>query len=759
MKTRTLVLVAVAVVVLVIIPLGLAGTLWLAVSSGAARRWATEQAQRALHHQVRIAGSVHVAVGLVPKLVATKVSVLNPPGFAGADLAQAGRIEARVALLPLLGGRIEVRRLRLDKLDVTLETNAAGQANWRPVPGAAQVGPTTSTPARRFAVVLRSVEVTHGALTWNTKSVPLRLDLPHLIAKGGDTLALSGNAELDRLPLTVGGSVGAAAPWPAYVTLSGNGVSVAVHAQSGGSAPPSASIEGQVNGAAIAPVFGPRLADLGPIAVSASWTPGAAKLHAQAGPGQLPGGVRLNRLTLDAPALDQPLHAAAELSGAAQLSLAAEAGTPDALFAGRPSPIALSAWGAGGTAELRGTIAKPLSGRGLQSTLSAHIADLGALVPGAPAVRNATVAATVITPSTAALGVTLRALTITLPQGDLAGSLDASWHKRPVIHGALTSQRIDVDAIAALLRHPAALPPPPAMPVLAAARQARLIPDTKLPLAGLTAFDADVEYSAAAWLIGGTALRNLQTHIQLKDGRLQLDPIAAVTPGGAVQGKAELDASASPPVLTLRAYAAGLDLGAILPGASGTLQMNADLGSSGTTWRKVAAGLGGEMDATMANGALDPAASPWLHDILRASRLPVAVKGQVPLRCVAIRAQGTNGLMRLNPMLLDAERFVLRGNGQVNLSTETPDLHLRVGLRFGRGESDVPLLVSGTFEQPKVTAEAIAGRFGLMPEGGGADGCSRALSAARGGRPGPVPAPLKPGKAEKPIDILRKLLR
>jgi uncharacterized protein involved in outer membrane biogenesis len=762
MRRRTLIIAAVIVLVLLLIPIGLFGTLWLAVSSGSAKRWATDAAQSATGHEARISGTTSVAFGLVPKLVATGVALLNPPGFSRPNFAEAGRIEARVALLPLLAGRIEVRRLRLDGLDVRLEVNAAGQANWRPVPGVTQSAAAPSPGGgHRFAVVMQSVEVSKGKLAWDGPGGPLSLDIPELRAQGTDTLALSGKVELDRLPLTVGGDVHPSAPWATLVTLSGNGVSLAVHAQQVAEAS-RVSVDGKVEGAAIAPVFDQRLADLGLIAFSGAWAPGSVTAHAQAGPGQLPEGVHLDRLTLDAPALDQAVSARAELSGAAQLSVAGQIGTLAGLLANKPSPVSLSASGPGGTAELRGTVADPAAMHGLNGTLSAHISDLAKLLPSAPPVRDAVLAATLATAADSSQSVAVHGLSLTLPQGDLAGDLAVSWQKRPAVHGTLASQRLDVDAIAALLRSPAALPAEPsaaAPPPVAV--QARVIPDTPVPVAGLKALDADLAYTAAQLRLGGMDLHDLRSHAHLEDGRLRLDPISAVTPGGPMQAQAGLDASASTPVVTLRAQAPGLALAAILPGATGVLQVNADLGSTGTTWRRVATGLGGEADATLADGALDLGASPLLGEVLRAAHLPVVPSGRVQLRCLAVRAQGTGGIMRLDPLLLDASRFVLRGSGQVDLGSEVPDLHLQAALRLGKTEAEVPLQVAGTLASPKIEQEAVNGRFGLTTSvQGEADDCGPALSSARGGRPGPMPAPLRnSAKAERPLDLLRQLLR
>ncbi len=285
-----------------------------------------------------------------------------------------------------------------------------------------------------------------------------------------------------------------------------------------------------------------------------------------------------------------------------------------------------------------------------------------------------------------------------------------------------------------------------------------------MPVAGLRATDADLAYTADALLLGGTEFHAVQAHIGLANGTLQLDPLTATSPGGPVQARAVLDAAASPPRLSLALHAPSLNLAGILPGATGTVATNADLNGQGATWRQVAASLNGEADLTGVDGELDLDTLTALREALHHAGVPATVSGQAHLRCVAFRAVAANGIATLNPILLDAGRFGLRGDGRVDLRDEVPDLHLRALVRFGPADAEVPLRVTGTLAQPKVAAEAVGGRFGLMPAGHARDDCGPALADARGGHPGPEPAPMPnpppaSGRAERPADLLRSLLR
>jgi uncharacterized protein involved in outer membrane biogenesis len=747
---------AVVVIVLLGTLLALAGALWVVIDTGAARTWAETAVERATGHALRIAGTVHFTPSLVPTLAVADVALLNPPGFSRPDLAHARRVETRVALLPLLRGRIEVRRLRVVGLDAKLEVNAAGQGNWQrpPVPTSTPVAPGEH---RRFAMVLRQVEVDDSTLAWSGPGGPLRLDVPRLSAEGKDTLKLGGTLRAGAVSLQVQGAVVPAAPWPTYVALTSQGVSLALHAQGG-----EVGVAGAVNAAAL----DPRLATLGTVKLDIAWSPGAAHLHAEAAPFTLGSGLHVEQLALDAPALDQPVRAHATLTGAARLSLDAETGPPAAMLTGTPLPVAVAASGQGGTAKLQGTLSDPKRLRGLDAVLSLQVADLAALAPGAPPLHDAALAARLTDLAGLFHGIAIQDLSARVPKGDLAGNLAVSWQPRPALRGAFVSKHLDADALLALFREhptPAATAPAPRPAPTPSPARTRLIPGTPVPVTGLRAADADLSYAAEALSLGGSEFHAVQAHVGLANGTLRLDPLTATSPGGPVQARAVLDAAALPPRLSLALHAPSLALAGFLPGAAGTVAVRADLSGQGATWRQVAASLGGEADLTGVDGEFDLDALAPLREALHRAGVPAAISGQAHLRCVAFRAVATSGVATLNPVLLDAGQFGLRGHGQVDLRDEVPDLHLRALVRFGPADAEVPLRVTGTLAQPKVAAEAVGGRFGLMPAGRARDDCGPALADARGGRPGPEPAPLPnpppAGRAERPADLLRSLLR
>lgn len=201
----------IVLIVLLAVPSTLAGALWFALQTDLARHRAEAAVERATGHALRIAGAVHITPSLVPTLAVDDVALLNPPGFSRPALAHARRVEARVALLPLLRGRVEVRNVRVFGLDAKLEVNAAGQRNWQRPPAPPPAAAPPPSERRRFTLALRRVELANAALVWSSPGHAFQVNLPDLTADLGQTGAplavaatvISGAAATARLQATL----------------------------------------------------------------------------------------------------------------------------------------------------------------------------------------------------------------------------------------------------------------------------------------------------------------------------------------------------------------------------------------------------------------------------------------------------------------------------------------------------------------------------------------------------------------------------
>lgn len=77
-----------------------------------------------------IEGELEVIPSLSPTIAMTGISLGNAPWGTNNNLLDVGRIEAKVSLIPLLSGNIQVNNFILHDTSVFLEKNVEGQGNW-----------------------------------------------------------------------------------------------------------------------------------------------------------------------------------------------------------------------------------------------------------------------------------------------------------------------------------------------------------------------------------------------------------------------------------------------------------------------------------------------------------------------------------------------------------------------------------------------------------------------------------------------------
>ena len=672
---------------------------------------------RATGRQLQIAGPIRLRWSLTPGIEAADVSLANMPGGTRPEMATAARVQARLALLPLLTGHVELASATLVRPDILLETDAAGRGNWQfhrdaiPTPSAS---PTAPRP--RETRPLDALRIEDGRLTWrdgingrtSTVDIPRgRLDI------GPDTAHAALTLRQDGADATLGAQLGTHPDggwYPAKLAFATAGASLTLD----GAFDPAAR---QVRGRGAA-----QAADLSQL--SAWLQRPLPPLHDVRATGTLSGTA--------APPTDVALHVGASDLGAAM---------PGAVL------TALDVtWPANQPARLEAT-----------GTLSAAP---WRIVSGAVPTAH---------------GVALRGLSVTAALGDLAGDVAIMVAPRPSLRGTLVATRLDVDAIRALLASFPIAPPAtasgPASSAPAPVEPARQVFSTRpLPWPLLRLADADLLLSAATIHAGGADYRNASAHLVLNGGVLQANPVTVQAPEGPVDLAASADASnPAPPVqFVLRSPGVGLDplvrAFGLPGGSSGAAMLDVSVRAAGASPHDLAASLTGHLGVALVDGALsDAALAAAAGGVLHSAGVTLPPGGQSTVRCLALRLDAHDGQVTVTTLKLDTSRLLLDGSGSLDLGTETLALRLQPLVRIGGGGVAVPLLVDGPMLHPAMTVGAAAGspgRFGVTIGGltGPSDTCAPELTAARDGQAGPLPTAVA-SKAPKPADLLRSLLR
>ncbi len=681
------------------------------------------------------------------------------------------------------GGRVEVRTIRLE----------GGQAAWLAGPGPAV-----------------TLGITH--LRWTAQGTDLPMELSFEGTRNGVPLTLTASSgSLQRLQ---GGPVSAlAGAWP--LTIDAAALRATLHLEGGVNHPDQARgyhFRATANAPALAdlsPLFPgtnlPALADVNATAVLSDGPQGelrTSQLSIHAGESDLSAtvpGLAVKQVLLNAPGPGQLVQLSVDGTYQAQpLRVAATATQPDVIGGNAPIQATLTAQGAGANLSAHGTVPPAWGAAGLDMALTMRAADLSSLAPlvghALPPAHDFTFDAHLADAGVKLRGITVRDLAMASSLGDLAGELTIQWAPRAAVTGTLNARMLDLDAIGASAGNllPAVwplpeagqagqavtLPPPaPAEPAPAGTPAANpplttTPPPGGLPLARLRNTDADLTLAIGNLTAGGQKLTDLQAHLQLTDGKLVLNPFRAQTAEGAIIGGASLDASSdTPPVaITLRSPSIAADgLATLLGypgGAHGTLQVDAQLTGVGQTAQALRATLDGHLGLAMVNGQVENSLlQGLLGAALDTAGVPTLGFGTSQVRCLALRADFTNGIGTVRALAADTSRLALDGEGQIDLRNQTADLHLRPRLRLGPTEVAAPVWLHGPLDNLRGTLDpALAGgRVGMSigSAPAGPSGCATKLPLARGGLGGPLPVAAPAADAglsiRKPKDLLKGL--
>jgi hypothetical protein len=238
----------------------------------------------------------------------------------------------------------------------------------------------------------------------------------------------------------------------------------------------------------------------------------------------------------------------------------------------------------------------------------------------------------------------------------------------------------------------------------------RVLPDSPYSLDKLRAANADVKFEGKQILTERLPVRNMNTHLILRDGVLTLSPLNFAAAGGNLFSDITLDGRGS--VISSRAdvRVQSLQLAQLLPqlkiakASVGEIDGRVKLAARGNS---VAAMLGtatGSTTLAIGEGEVSDLMLR-LSNLDLANALLALVRGDrsIPIRCVVADLAFENGVMHPRQFVFDTAHTTLVGEGKANFADETLDLRLvakpkNASLLSLRG----PINVSGTFAQPSV---------------------------------------------------------
>lgn len=254
-------------------------------------------------------------------------------------------------------------------------------------------------------------------------------------------------------------------------------------------------------------------------------------------------------------------------------------------------------------------------------------------------------------------------------------------------------------------------------------------PAAELPTAWLRRADAegDVRVGRLEGLAAEPA--GLRAGVELKDGRLRLQPLRLELAGGAAEGDATVEAAAgeAPPRAGLRLEGNGLQLGPLMAAfgvggeVTGTVRTaSVDLRGQGRTPREMAAGLDGVARFRIADGSVRVPGlahlSMGLVETFGAVLGAGGDAGATPIACAIGDLPVRGGVVHAERLVVVTPRVAITGEGTIRLGDGTLRLTLTPSpLDESLLRVVVPVVISGDLASPEVATRPEF-RVGMRPE-------------------------------------------
>ena len=472
---------------------------------------------------------------------------------------------------------------------------------------------------------------------------------------------------------------------------------------------------------------------------------------------------KIDELTIAGDGLDSPIkmqfmgsynRAAIELTG--NFGAPAEVVSPSGPY---PVTIALKAGGA--DVSVKGTIAEPMAGRGLNLAVSVSGNELGELsaLAGSEVPKLGAYAMSMTLTGDPATALNLVGFAGALAGSDVAGDVTLELKgKRPFINARLKSKLIDVTALGGAATGAA----PDAEAAKPAGPGDKLFPKDPLPVEGLRAVDAKLTFDADMIIAAGAKLQNAHVGLTLQGGNLTIKPLKATVAEGGIDGSINLDGRKKAAGLAVRLLLSKVNLDTLLTDMKitedieGKGNIDIDIAGSGGSVAAIMAGLNGRASVLMGEGRMKTSfmqnvlggGGQLLNQVLDKGRA-----GYTVVSCAVLDFPIKQGIATAKAFYIDAEARGIIGAGSANLRNETLDLTVDPRNKNKIDKAVLPVHITGTFLAPKynvdkqAAASKLTGMLGIeLPAG---------LAGPKGGSEaplieGPCAPPAPPKAATQP---------
>ncbi len=388
-------------------------------------------------------------------------------------------------------------------------------------------------------------------------------------------------------------------------------------------------------------------------------------------------------------------------------------------------PVRLALATDGARAELDGTVDWSAAVPALNAALKAEVKETAGLGRLAGAAIDAPTPIAVSAQLASRKGEQVAdPLRITLGTHAIAGRVAvATGGPRPAVTARLTAKEIDLTPLAA-------------SPTAPPAKRKRVFSDAPFPLEPLRAFDADAEIAIDRLVLPNKLpLEAVRMRAALKDGRLDVQPLAATLGGGPLIGRVRLDASRPAAeslavsldgkAISLEKVAAALGYGGAVSG--GPTDLALELAGPAESLHRFVGWGNGELristgEFRTAGAALD-AGGGALTSIMDKANPFRRQDPYTDVKCAVVRLPVREGVATSQRTIAyETTKVNMVVAGRINLRTEALDLAVRPtvkeGIGLGAGSLAELVRVTGTLAEPAIGIDTLGSARAALSVGG-----------------------------------------
>lgn len=314
---------------------------------------------------------------------------------------------------------------------------------------------------------------------------------------------------------------------------------------------------------------------------------------------------------------------------------------------------------------------------------------------------------------------------------DLSGDVRVDAAERLRVDADLTSRRLDLDDLLAVLGGRPRTNAAATDTETTATAPGKLLPDATLQVDRLRTMDGTLKYRAASVKANDFDVRAVNLGADLEGGVLALNPVSFAFNRGELNGTARINATRDMPYSNIDFRLSGYPLESLVPARGGTSPITgralgrAKLEGPGASIHDFAAASKGSISVVVPQGEMRAAFAELLGINASAGLLKLLSGDQskADIRCAVADFNVSGGAANAKTFVIDTDVVLAQGSGSIDLGAET--LNLRID-----GESKkprvlrvwAPITVNGPLTNPRigvdvgevVTQGGLAGLLGAV---------------------------------------------